>query len=226
MAAPAPVYRGQANELFRTDRLNRAYARGQAVPYDVNGAPTGATVSWGGITGSLSAQTDLVSALLAKASLTGAAFSGAISATNLSGTNTGDQFTSTTASRLLGRGASGSGAAQEITLGTNLSMSGTTLNATGGGSGYSVVMKTAGYTETATSGELIIKADLAAGFTIVLPTAVGNTAKIHVKKMQAAGSIVVDGAGSETIDGGLTATLTSQYETLTLVSDNANWLVI
>ena len=51
-----------------------------------------------------------------------------------SGTNTGDQFTSTTADRLLGRGnGGGAGAAQEIVLGTNLSMTGTTLNAAAGG---------------------------------------------------------------------------------------------
>lgn len=40
MAAPAPVFRGQANAFFRTDKQDTAYARGQEVPYNVNGAPT------------------------------------------------------------------------------------------------------------------------------------------------------------------------------------------
>ncbi len=47
--------------------------------------------AWGGITGTLSDQADLQAALDAKANVAGQAFTGAISATNLSGANTGDQ---------------------------------------------------------------------------------------------------------------------------------------
>lgn len=54
---------------------------------------------------------------------------------NLSGNYTLAQGPSITASKLLGRGDSGAGVPQELTLGTNLSISGTTLNATSGGGG-------------------------------------------------------------------------------------------
>ena len=96
----------------------------------------------------------------------------------------------------------------------------------GAGGPFSVLTRTATSTETATSGQVVLLANLAAGFTINLPTAIGNTAVFTVKKLLAAGQIVVDPFGTQTVDGGLTAALSNQYESITLVSDNANWWVI
>lgn len=50
-----------------------------------------------------------------------------------SGGTTPDISTSMNTNKLIGRGTAGVGVMEEITLGTNLSLSGTTLNATGGG---------------------------------------------------------------------------------------------
>jgi hypothetical protein len=38
--------------------------------------------------------------------------------------------------------------------------------------------------------------------------------------------VIIDGAGAETIDGGLTATLTTQFESLTIISDGSNWHIL
>ena len=93
--------------------------------------------------------------------------------------------------------------------------------------GYTVESVTASYTEDATNGEKFVKADATAGaITVTLPTAVGNTAKLHFKKMDASGNAVtLDGDGAETIDGAATAAITAQYTTLTIVSDGNNWLI-
>jgi hypothetical protein len=92
---------------------------------------------------------------------------------------------------------------------------------------YSVTSVSTTYSESATSGTKIIKATTAGGaFTINLPTAVGNTATIIIKKTAGSANLTIDGAGTETIDGGLTAILRRVDESITLVSDNSNWLII
>lgn len=100
----------------------------------------------------------------------------------------------------------------------------TTASPTGG---YTVTSQTSNYTETATSGTKIIKCSTAGGsFTVTLPTAVGNTATLIIKKTAGSANLIVDGAGTETIDGGLTATIVKVDESITLVSDNTNWLIV
>lgn len=94
----------------------------------------------------------------------------------------------------------------------------------GGSSSYTYATTAVSYTETATSGEKIVTVT-ATGQTVTLPTAVGNTAKLTFK-FATSGSLIIDGAGTETIDGGLTATLTMQYEAITLISDGTGWRII
>ena len=102
----------------------------------------------------------------------------------------------------------------------------TTAAPTGGG-GYTVTNQTTTYNATATSGTLIIKCDTTGGaFTVNLPTAVGNTATIIIKKTAGTGAVTVDGSTTETIDGGLTATINKTYESITLISDNTNWQIV
>lgn len=102
-----------------------------------------------------------------------------------------------------------------------------TVAAPSGGSAYTVVSQSTAYSVTATSGTLIVKGDTtSAGFTITLPTAVGNTATIIIKKVAGSAALVVDGNASETIDGGLTASINKVYESITLISDNANWQIV
>lgn len=113
-----------------------------------------------------------------------------------------------------------------ITLSYNDAGDVLTISAAGGGGGYSVAVKTASYTETIMSGGIIILADASAGsFVITLPTAVGNTSVITIKKTNSANTVTIDGAGAQTIDGGATAVITYQYASVTLVSDGANWYI-
>lgn len=79
-----------------------------------------------------------------------------------SGTNTGDQFTTTTAGKLIGRTSASAGAAQEITVGSGLLLSGTTLTATGTSITIDTAMSSSStnpVTNTAITAALALKAD-------------------------------------------------------------------
>jgi hypothetical protein len=89
------------------------------------------------------------------------------------------------------------------------------------------VAKSSAYTVAAS--DVLVIADASGGaFTITLPTAVGIDGKVYrVKKIDSSSNTVtVDADGSETIDGGTTATIATQYEAITIVSDGTEWWVL
>lgn len=63
-------------------------------------------------------------------------------------------------------------------------------------------------------------------FTATLPTAVGVTGKQYVIKNSGTGVITVATTSSQTIDGITSRILTTQYDSLTIVSNGANWIII
>lgn len=98
------------------------------------------------------------------------------------------------------------------------------------GSGYTIVnVTTTSSSPAQTSGDIIllVNTTTAGGnVTINLPTAVGNTARFTIKKIDSASNTVtVDANGTQTIDGALTIDLRGR-SSATLVSNNANWFII
>lgn len=63
-------------------------------------------------------------------------------------------------------------------------------------------------------------------FTVTLPTAVGVTGKIYDIKNSGSGVITVATTSSQTIDGGTTATMRRSQESITLISNGANWEIV
>jgi hypothetical protein len=66
----------------------------------------------------------------------------------------------------------------------------------------------------------------ATGQTITLPDAAGIEGRIYTIKLTASGSCTVNTTSSQTIDASTTYSLASQYKYVTVMSDNANWIVI
>lgn len=63
-------------------------------------------------------------------------------------------------------------------------------------------------------------------FTVTLPTAVGVTGKSYVVKNSGTGAITVATTSAQTIDGYSNFILSTQGESITVVSNGANWIVI
>ena len=82
---------------------------------------------------------------------------------------------------------------------------------------------------TATAGDYTILCDASTGaFTVTLPLAKPNKNKIYVIKKtdSSANAITIDGNGTETIDGALTQSLSSQYDTKTIQSSGTYWYIL
>ncbi len=78
----------------------------------------------------------------------------------------------------------------------------------------------------ATSETVVLCGHATNDITLTLHTAVGNVGKIVYIKNVTATTVTIEGNGTETIDGSLNKTLSAQYESLTLISDNSNWYII
>lgn len=63
-------------------------------------------------------------------------------------------------------------------------------------------------------------------FTVTLPTAVGCEGQYFIIKNSGTGVITVDGNGAETIDGASNKILAVQYESMTIISNGANWIIV
>jgi len=88
------------------------------------------------------------------------------------------------------------------------------------------VAKTADYTATISDYTIAVTCS-SVNITITLPTAVGITGRIYnIKKMDStAYTVIVDGTGSETIDGTTTKNLTTQYDSIQIQSTGSAWII-
>lgn len=95
-------------------------------------------------------------------------------------------------------------------------------------SGGSIVTKSANYTALITDGVILCDCS-GGGITISLPTAIGNAGKRYdIKKIAGSANqrVTIDPYGAQTIDDGASAELKKKYESITIISDGANWQIL
>ncbi len=123
------------------------------------------------------------------------------------------------ASTIVGRKSSGNIVALTATeLATILS---------GASPDIAVVSKSGAY--TLTGSDCLVLCDATGGaFTITLPAKSGIDGRMYIIKKtdSSANAIIVDGNGAETIDGGATASITVQYESITIICGSSEWHIV
>jgi hypothetical protein len=125
-------------------------------------------------------------------------------------------------------GGGSGGTVDSVVAGTGISVDSTDpanpiVSATGGGGGITRSVSTISTPTTAGATALTDYVYFISNTTLTLPTAVSNTNRYTVKCLS--GTCVVDGDGTETIDG--TATIGIQVEdSVDLISNNTEWKVV
>lgn len=89
----------------------------------------------------------------------------------------------------------------------------------------SVNTQTANYSVLLT--DRVIVCNASGAITITLPTAVGISGRMFdIKRINSSGNVTLATTSSQTIDGITTQVLTAQYDSITVISDGANWSII
>jgi hypothetical protein len=133
-----------------------------------------------------------------------------------------------------GTGQTSANAALNALLPSQTSQSGKFLTTDGtdtswasGSSLVAVSTKTTTYT-LQSSDDVILADASSAAFTLTLPAAASVTGKKFIIKKIDSGfnQVTIDGNSSETIDGSADRKLSTQYESITIVSDGTNWQLL
>lgn len=89
---------------------------------------------------------------------------------------------------------------------------------------HGYVAKTAAY--TLTDSDYTVNAT-SGTFAFTLPTAVGITGRVYVIKNSGTGTITINTTSSQTVDGNASGAISlAQYDSYTVQSDGANWIII
>ena len=106
---------------------------------------------------------------------------------------------------------------------------GATVRATVSSIPVKLAVRTLTATATLAATDRVVLVDPTAGsVTVNLPTAAGNTGVQHWIKRTTGGAntVTIDPSGAQTIDGQATLAVAGQYDSYTLVSDGANWMIV